>query len=339
MSRALLRFCAVLLVLCALSSCFASCGRKSEDNGKIKVLCTMFPQYDWLSEIVGESEKIELSLIIQNGTDPHSYEPTAADILAISKADMIVYLGGESDKWVREALERSDNKDIVRVEISECEGVELHDISSASEGHSHEGHDHEHHDHEGHNHGTLDEHLWLSLYNAKAACKALAEEVSKLDESGAERYSENAKAYIEKLDALDEKYEKAVESVAETERFLLFCDRFPFVYLLEDYGIEYAAAFEGCSAETDADFETVLRLIEEADEHAIEAVAVTESSDGALARTVLSSSRQGGGEIIVFNSLQSVNKGQIADGISYLSVMEENLNALKSALGIGEREK
>ena len=249
---------------------------------------------------------------------------------------MIVYLGGESDKWVSEALERSDNKDIVRVELSECEGVELHDISSASEGHSHEGHDHEHHDHAGHNHGTLDEHIWLSLHNAKAACKALAEAISKLDERSAESYAENAKAYIEKLDALDEKYEKAIESVAAEERFLLFCDRFPFVYLLEDYGIEYAAAFEGCSAETDADFETVLRLIKEADEHAIEAVAVTESSDGALARTVLSSSRQGGGEIIVFNSLQSVNKGQIADGISYLSVMEENLNALKSALGIGD---
>ena len=336
MSRALLRFCAVLLVLCALFSCFGCGSRKSEDDGRITVLCTMFPQYDWLSEIVGESEKIELSLIIQNGTDPHSYEPTAADILAISKADMIVYLGGESDKWVSEALERSDNKDIVRVELSECEGVELHDISSASEGHSHEGHDHEHHDHAGHNHGTLDEHIWLSLHNAKAACKALAEAISKLDERSAESYAENAKAYIEKLDALDEKYEKAIESVAAEERFLLFCDRFPFVYLLEDYGIEYAAAFEGCSAETDADFETVLRLIKEADEHAIEAVAVTESSDGALARTVLSSSRQGGGEIIVFNSLQSVNKGQIADGISYLSVMEENLNALKSALGIGD---
>ena len=336
MSKILLRSVAFALLLAALFSCFGCGGRKSEDNGKIKVLCTMFPQYDWLSEIFGESEEIELSLIIQNGTDPHSYEPTAADILAISKADMIVYLGGESDKWVREALERSDNKDIVRVEISECEGVELHDISSASEGHSHEGHAHGHHDHEGHDHGTLDEHIWLSLHNAKAACKALAEAISKLDESGAERYSENAKAYIEKLDALDEKYEKAIGSVAETERFLLFCDRFPFVYLLEDYGIEYAAAFEGCSADADADFETVLRLIKEADEHAIEAVAVTESSNGALARTVLSSSRQGGGEIIVFNSLQSVNKGQIADGISYLSVMEENLNALKSALGIGD---
>jgi zinc transport system substrate-binding protein len=294
----------------------------------------MFPQYDWLSEIVGESEKIELSLIIQNGTDPHSYEPTAADILAISKADMIVYLGGESDKWVSEALERSDNKDIVRVELSKCEGVELHDISSASEGHSHGGHDHGHHDHEGHDHGTLDEHIWLSLNNAKAACKALAEEVSALDENSAKTYAENAKKYIERLDALDGEYKKAVESIAQEERFLLFCDRFPFVYLLEDYGIEYAAAFEGCSADADADFETVLRLIKEADEHSLSAVAVTESSDRALARTVLSSSAQGGGEIIVFNSLQSVNKGQIAEGISYLSVMEDNLKALRRALGI-----
>ena len=299
----------------------------------------MFPQYDWLSEIVGESEEIELSLIIQNGTDPHSYEPTAADILAISKADMIVYLGGESDRWVSEALERSDNKDIVRVELSKCEGVELHDISSASEGHSHGGHDHDHHDHEGHDHGTLDEHIWLSLNNAKAACKALAEKVSALDEDGAETYAENAKKYIERLDALDGEYKKAVESIAQEERFLLFCDRFPFVYLLEDYGIEYAAAFEGCSADADADFETVLRLIKEADEHSLSAVAVTESSDRALARTVLSSSEQGGGEIIVFNSLQSVNKGQIAEGISYLSVMEDNLKALRKALGTGEQEK
>ena len=299
----------------------------------------MFPQYDWLREIVGDSEKIELSLIIQNGTDPHSYEPTAADIMAISKADMIVYLGGESDRWVSEALESSDNKDIVRVELSKCEGVELHDISSASEGHSHEGHDHGHHDHEGHDHGTLDEHIWLSLNNAKAACKALAKAVSVLDESGAESYNENTTRYIEKLEALDGEYKKAVESVATEERFLLFCDRFPFVYLLEDYGIEYAAAFEGCSAETDADFETVLRLIKEAEAHSLSAVAVTESSDGALARTVLSSSKQGGGEIITFNSLQSVNKKQIAEGISYLSVMEDNLKALKGALGIGEQEE
>ena len=339
MSRTLLRFCAVFLVLCTLLCCFGCGARKSEDNGKITVLCTMFPQYDWLSEIVGESEKIELSLIIQNGTDPHSYEPTAADILAISKADMIVYLGGESDRWVSEALERSDNKDIVRVELSKCEGVELHDISSASEGHSHGGHGHEHHDHEGHDHGTLDEHIWLSLNNAKAACKALAEEVSALDEDGAETYAENAKKYIERLDALDGEYKKAVESIAQEERFLLFCDRFPFVYLLEDYGIEYAAAFEGCSADADADFETVLRLIKEADEHSLSAVAVTESSDRALAMTVLSSSRQGGGEIIVFNSLQSVNKKQIAEGISYLSVMEDNLKALKRALGTGEQEE
>ncbi len=339
MSRALLRFCAVLLVLCALFCCFGCGGRKSEDNGRITILCTMFPQYDWLREIIGDSEKIELSLIIQNGTDPHSYEPTAADILAISKADMIVYLGGESDRWVSEALERSDNKDIVRVELSKCEGVELHNISSASEGHSHGGHGHEHHDHEGHNHGTLDEHIWLSLNNAKAACKALAEEVSALDEDGAETYAENAKKYIERLDALDGEYKKAVESIAQEERFLLFCDRFPFVYLLEDYGIEYAAAFEGCSADADADFETVLRLIKEAEAHSLSAVAVTESSDRALAMTVLSSSRQGGGEIIVFNSLQSVNKKQIAEGISYLSVMEDNLKALKKALGTGEQEK
>lgn len=321
---------ALALLLCTLFCTFGCSGAKQESEGRIRIVCTLFPQYDWLCEIVGESKSVELSLIISNGADPHSYEPTAADIMAISNADMIVYLGAESDKWVSKALERSGNEDIVKVALCEVEAIELHEISSASEGHDHAENDHSHSHHD---HGALDEHIWLSLDNARVACEALCGAVSELDPEGAEIYARNKDNYIARLDALDRKYIEAVNSLPEDERFLLFCDRFPFVYLLEDYGVEYAAAFEGCSADADADFETVLRLIKEADAHSLTAVAISESSDGALARTVINSSENKDGEIVVFNSLQSVSKGEIAKGISYISVMEDNLKALKKALG------
>lgn len=328
MRRGVIRALSLLLVLLMLPVMY-SCDGGGEDNGKISVVCTLFPQYDWLREIIGDSESVELSLIVENGTDIHSYEPTAADILEISNADMIVYLGGEADTWVSEAIERSGNEDAVKIAICECEGVELHDISSASEGHSH--------DH-GHDHGTLDEHVWLSLDNAVAICYELCSALKRLDPDGAESYENNASEYISRLRVLDAEFESLVDSVPEERRFLLFCDRFPFVYLLEDYGVEYAAAFEGCSTDVDADFATVLRLIKEADAHSLSCVAVTEGSDGALAETVLSSSENGEGDIIVFNSLQSVSKLQIAEGLSYISAMRENLEALARALGVKEKE-
>lgn len=322
----------LLALALILTFCFGcvSC-TKAEKSEKISVVCTLFPQYDWLREIIGDSDAIELSLIIQNGTDAHSYQPTAADIMKISNADMIVYVGGDSDLWVKEALERAKNDNIIKFEMAECEGVELHNISSASEGHNH---GEEEHSHSGHNHGSLDEHLWLSLHNAEAICRRLGEELVALDENNAEKYEENAERYIEKIKRLDGEYEKAVEAAEEENKFVLFCDRFPFVYLLEDYGVEYSAAFEGCSADVDADFATVLRLIKEADEHSLTSIAVSESANMKLADTVKNSSKSNIEKIIVFNSLQAVNKGQIDKGLTYFSVMEENLRALKESIGV-----
>lgn len=333
MRRIGLKIVALLLALSLLPLVVACGSKNSGDERKIRVVCTLFPQYDWLREIVGESEGVELSLIIQNGSDLHSYEPTASDILELSEADMVVYIGDEYEKWVGKALEQSGNKDTVRIELSECEGIELHSISSESEGHSH---GHEGHGHEGHDHAALDEHIWLSLDNALSACKTLASALAALDGERADSYEKNAERYAKELEALDAEFVDLLEKAPNEGRFLLFCDRFPFVYLLEDYGVEYAAAFEGCSTDVDADFATVLRLIKEADAHSLSCVAVTESSDGELARTVLSSSRRGKGDIIVFNSLQSVSRGQIADGLTYISAMRDNLNALARAFGIKE---
>lgn len=326
--------CAILSFCMLLSLCFslASCADR-EDDGKIKIVCTLFPQYDWLRNIIGENDGVELSLIVKNGTDIHSYQPTAADIMEISDCDMIVYLGGGADGWVEQAIERAEGENIKKIALTECDGVTLHNISSSSEGHSHGEHGHKHEDHD---HGTTDEHLWLSLNNAMAICHELCAAICELDVEREEDYLENTEKYIEKLSRLDEKYQLTVAEAEEQKRFMLFCDRFPFVYLLEDYGVEYSAAFEGCSADADADFATVLRLIEELNAHGLDSVIACEGSDVALARTVISSSSVEGGRVLVMNSLQAMSEREIAKGVSYLSVMEENLGVMRIALGLSD---
>ena len=327
-------FCAALALILLICACapLAACQKQGED-GKIHIVCTIFPQYDWMHNIIGESDGVELTLLINNGNDMHSYEPSAADIMEIADCDMIVYLGEGIDGWVSEAIERSGREDVKKVALAECEGVTLRNISSAS--HTHD-HDHEHDDHEGHDHGTLDEHLWLSLKNATVLTAALCDAICELDPENAESYRDNAAIYISDLTDLRFDFDTAVAKSDESERFMLFCDRFPFVYLLEELGIEYSAAFEGCSADVDADFGTVMRLIEEAEEHNVRYVALTESSDGSLARTVADSVKGREVGLLTFNSMQAVSKKQIDAGACYLSIMRENLRVLSIALGSEE---
>ncbi len=294
------------------------------DNEKINIVCTLFPQYDWIKNIIGNSESLEVTLLIQNGTDPHSYQPTAADIMTLSNCDMVVYMGAQSDVWVKEALQRANNNDTVKVALSEINGMTLREISSSSHNHDQHGHNH--------NDSVLDEHLWLSLKNAIKATEHLTDKICELDPENADKYKANSEKYKGELISLDADFAKATKEAGE-HPFMLFADRFPFVYLLSDYDVHFAAAFEGCTTDTDAGFDTVLRLIKEAEEHGISHIAVTESSDKSLAKTVASSTK-GDIEIIVMNSLQGVTKKQLSEGVTYLSEMKKNLTAMKIALGV-----
>ena len=321
-----------LIILCLLISICSCTAPTQESNEKIRILCTLFPQYDWLCNITEGVDDVEVSLIIANGTDPHSYQPTAADIMNISRCDMLVYIGGDSDTWVKKAVERSKNQAITEIALLELEGIELHDISSAS--HSHEGHSHGEHSHEGHSHSTVDEHIYLSIDNACTAVSRLASELCRIDPDNKDIYLKNSMEYTIKLKNLSNSLSADLDSIPEEERFMLFADRFPFVYLLSDYGIHYAAAFEGCTTDVDADFDTVIRLIHEADEHDVKYIAVTESSDKALAKTVISSTKAKNQGILTLNSMQAVTYSQIANGASYISIMEKNLNTVRTALGL-----
>lgn len=307
-------------------SCLSGCGTsderidKSAQIGKPTIICTVFPEYDWICKILGEKkEDYEVKLLLDSGVDIHSYQPTAKDIAEISDCDLFVYTGGVSESWIEETLESALNEQMQVIELMEVLGerVKTEEIV--------EGMEHDHTEE------SYDEHVWLSLKNAKILVKSLEQALNSLDEKNAAVFQENADAYIAQLEELDGEYQTVVD--AAVNHTVLFGDRFPFRYLTDDYGLEYYAAFTGCSAETEASFETVTFLAGKLEEMDLSAVLVIENSDQKLAETIINSTKERDAEILVMNSLQSVKREDIEEGVSYLSIMEENLEVLKAALG------
>lgn len=302
---------------------------------KLSVVTTIFPEYDWLRQIVGETDGVELTLLLDRGVDLHSYQPSVDDIVKISTCDLFVYVGGESDEWVEDVLEDVTNPAMRVVNLLEVLGdavkeEELVEGMEAEHDHDHEDEEHEDEEHEEEEGPEYDEHVWLSLKNAAALCRALAGELEALDGANKAAYEINAAAYIEKLEALDGAYAAAVE--AGNKKTLLFADRFPFRYLVDDYGLSYYAAFAGCSAESEASFETVLFLANKVDELGLSCVLQIESADGSIAKTVCDTAQSENLTVLTMDSLQSATAVEVAAGATYLSVMEKNLEVLKQAL-------
>lgn len=315
---------AMLLALAvAAGSMLSGCSRSGDgrdSDGTLTVVCTVFPFYDWMRELTEGSENIELILLADNGVDMHSYQPTTGDIVDISTCDMLVYAGGQSDEWVGEIVERSGNGTMLVADLLEMLG----DRALCGAPHEHDHGEHDHHD-------APDEHIWLSAVNAQVLCEGLSEMLCRLDSEHLSLYKANAERYTAELTALDEAYGKAAEN-AHAEA-LVFADRFPFRYLANDYNLEYYAAFDGCEAETEASFDTVANLAAVLDRYALDSVLIIEGSEDRLARTVIESSASADRQILVLDSMQSVNARDIADGLTYVSVMEENLSVLEQALG------
>lgn len=301
---------ALMLTLAA-----AGCASRAPEDGKIAVVCTSFPQYDWARALIrGREGEVALTLIADNGADIHSYMPTADDIIAITAADVVIYNGGASDAWVRDALKGRTDGVVVMLEV---EGAARHE---AEEAEAHEGGAHEHGEE-----CELDEHCWLSLRSASLICGAIAEALTTVDRDGADVYEANLEAYRAELSSLDGEFEAAVEGAKR--RALVVADRFPFLYLTEDYGIEYIAAFPGCSAETEASFETVAKLAERVKELELPYVIALDTGDGAVARAVIAASGVEA-RVITLHAIQSATDMDT----SYIALMRENLEALREAL-------
>ena len=306
-----------------------------EKKDSVKIVATVFPIYDLAREIIGDNAgdsgdsavNTELTLLLDNGVDLHSYQPTVDDILTISNCDIFLYVGGESDAWVSDALSQAMNEDmqvvsmmdVLKDSVREEELVEGMEAGDEDDDGGDDAEDPEY-----------DEHVWLSLRNAGTIVDALEEALCEADPDGADRYQANAEAFQEKLSELDGEYQAAVE--AGKRDTLLFADRFPFRYLADDYGLNYYAAFSGCSAETEASFETIIFLAGKVDELELPVILTIDGSDQSIAETVRNSTKTKDQEIQVLDSMQSITKDDMESGTTYLSVMEENLGVLKEAL-------
>lgn len=314
----------VFAVLLLLGLC-ACGGTVPKSTDTITIVTTIFPVYDWLRNVAGADADVDITMLLDSGVDLHSYQPTAPDILKISTCDMFVYVGGESDAWVEDALKTATNKSMAVLNLME----ELGDLVKEEE--TVEGMEAEEEEEaEGEEGPEYDEHIWLSLKNAALLTERMGEALGKLDSAHADRYTKNAAAYAEKMRALDGQYAQAVaEGSVKT---LLFGDRFPFRYLCDDYGLGYYAAFSGCSAETEASFETVAFLAGKVDELNLHAVLTIEGTDHRIAETIVQNTQNKDQRILTLNSLQSVTDKDVQEGATYLGIMEANLAVLREAL-------
>ena len=262
------------------------------NSNKISIVCTTFPQYDWVKNILGEeAERFNVTLLLDNGVDMHSYQPAVKDIATAGSSDLFIYVGGESDTWVEDALKEAKNKDLKAINLMETLG------NSVKE---------------------------------EEVVEGMQKAIEQLDSDNAKVYQTNVENYIKKLDTLDKQYANTIQNAKY--KAILFGDRFPFRYMADDYDLKYYAAFAGCSAETMAGFETVTFLAKKADELRLPVILTIENSDGRIAEAVKSNTTKKNQKILAMNSLQSVTKEQIADGITYLQVMQENLSVLSEAL-------
>lgn len=323
-------------------------GAPLAEEKKVSVVTTIFPIYDWVREIVGDTGNAEITLLLDNGVDLHSYQPTAQDIMKVATCDAFMYVGGESDGWVKDALAESVNPDMVVVSLVEALGEEVR-TEETVEGMQHEheeDEDHEHEEHEDHGHeqdghdqeDEVDEHVWLSLRNAEKLVTALAKALGEVAPDNAAAYAANAEAYVGRLAALDAEY-AAARANADFDT-LLFGDRFPFRYLTEDYGLKYYAAFSGCSAESEASFETIAFLAGKVDELGLTTVLTIEGGQGGaanqvhqgVAETVVQNTRAKDAKVLVMDSMQGTTGADAQGGATYLGAMEKNLEVLKQAL-------
>ena len=320
------RIIAALCSICLVFVCLTGCNTAKEETSKEKtatagktVIATTYAVYDWVKNVIGDSSGITLKYLVDSNVDLHSYQPSADDIIEYQSADLIICIGGESEEWISQ-LSLDNTKVVSLINYVSAKEEEIIEGMQGEEPEESEQED------EG---PEYDEHIWLSLINAKACVNTIEEKLSEIDSNNEANYKANAENYINQLDTLDAEYKKAAEIA--TVKTLLFGDRFPFRYLIDDYGLSYYAAFIGCSAESEASFETIAFLAEKVDELGLKVICVI-SQDHEIANSIINTTKSKDQTIVEFNSMQSISNNE-ADSLSYISIMEGNLTAFKTALG------
>lgn len=295
----------IACVLCLFLLC--GCAVKKADNGKPKIVTTVFPIYDFVRAIVGDTAQIKL--LIKPGCEVHAFEPSPSDMAAIENCDLFAFIGGESDSWVENLLGEADINTVALIER----------VNTLKEEHSHSD-EHLHHH-------AYDEHIWTSPENAVDMVSAIADELCEIIPENAEIYRKNAKNYIEKIRLAADKI-KAVVAAAE-QSFIVVADRFPFAYFTDYFGIGYEAALDGCAAASDVSVKTVARLLSVIKERQVDAVCCTELSNRIIANAV---AEQTGARVIELHSAHNVTKEDFYNGTSYVDIMIRNEAAIREGI-------
>lgn len=335
------------------------------DEDKITIVTTIFPQYDFTRQIA--KDKANVIMLLKPGAESHTYEPTPQDIKTIQEADLFIYTGGENDVWIESIFEGLEKKphtlkllDVVNVVEEELvEGMQHdhdhdhghgdHDHGHKEDGHGHDEHEHGHDDHDhghkedGHGHdekhetptksnvveltGEIDEHVWTSVVNAMTIVEAITEELVELDEKNKDFYLENSKNYLAELNTVDAQIKDVVKN--SKSKTLVFGDRFPFRYFADEYGLEYYAAFSGCSNDSEASAATVSFLIDKVQEIQVPVVFTIELSNETIADSIVEATHT---KKLVLNSAHNVTPDEFEQGITYVDIMKQNIEVLKEAL-------
>lgn len=319
MKRLLSLLLAGVLLLGALCGCSAPA--KQEEG--LSVVATIFPQYDFARQVMGSSD--DLTMLLRPGQEVHSYEPTPQDIIAIQNCDLFIYVGGESDAWIEDVLEGMDTSHMVILSLMDLVDPLEEDTDSVLENpeeHSHEDGEATHLHQE-----EYDEHVWTSPKNAMLITQAICDALCDIDPSNAQTYRQNTADYLEQLEGLDQDFREVISNAGRDT--LIFGDRFPLLYFVREYGLNYYAAFPGCASETEPSAATVARLIDLVREEQVPVVYQIELSNGNIARSIADSS---GAKVETFYTCHNITRDDFNAGETYLSLMKRNVNSLKEAL-------
>jgi len=310
----------ILMVMMMVLGCAKkenSSANGSAEGKKLSIVTTIFPAYDWVKQVVGDNKNVDITFLIDKGVDLHSYQASAADIAKITDSDLFVFVGGESDGWAEDIVKENPNLKYISMVDSigkAALGEELVEGMQKEEGEEEEE-------------CAIDEHVWLSLENAKTIVGAIEAKLEEIDPDNKGNYEKNANDYIAKLDALDKEYKDTLSNIQD--KTILVGDRFPFRYLVNEYGIKYYAAFKGCDAGSEASFETVKFLANKMDELKLSKIFIIDGSKGDLAKTIVDNTKDKNAKILVLDSMQSTKS---SDNANYIDVMKKNLEVLKEAL-------
>lgn len=302
------RILGLVLTLIIILSAFCSCTNKSKtDDSKLNIVTTIFPYYDFAKNIVGD--KVNVNLLLSPGSEPHHFEPSPSQMVDIENCDLFIYTGGESDEWAESIIDGLDSK-VKVLKLIDCVTTYNEEETDKTQN------------------DEIDEHIWTSPENAIEITNIISKEIQNIDKTNADYYKQNTDSYLEELSSLDAKFQDIVDNGKKNK--IVFGDRFPILYFVKQYNLDYECAFPGCSHETEPGIATINRLIDVVKEENIPVVFYLDFSNQSVANLLCEDT---GAKSLVYHSCHNVTADDFEKGVSYISLMEENAEALKEALG------